>query len=344
VCRYLTDEAHFDRVPPFAGAIEYVRDNSEPATLAILQGLVANQGDGWTWAIEELDRYYEACSPLAFPAAAVAINSRHVVDLSDEPIPDVARDHLGLAVDAAARLGRRTGEMHAALAAATSPAFKPVPLSGAELTGLSTALRDHGARCFDRLRMNLSTLPDDLVEQAGLALGRRRSLLTWFDRVSDLGSRAGWRTRIHGDYHLGQVLRSRNDFVILDFEGEPTRPLTERRSRHSPVKDLAGMLRSFSYAAWTGLLAYTTRRPEAQSRLEPWARLWEQSTGMAFLQAWREATRGAAFIPADAAALRTLLEAYVLDKVLYELIYELDNRPTWVRVPLGGILALEENR
>jgi maltose alpha-D-glucosyltransferase/alpha-amylase len=172
-------------------------------------------------------------------------------------------------------------------------------------------------------------------------LGRRRALLARFDRVAEISGSAGWRTRIHGDYHLGQVLRVRNDFVLLDFEGEPTRPLIERRARHSPVKDLAGMLRSFSYAAWTGLLSYTTRRPEALSRLEPWARLWEKATSAAFLRAWRDTTAGAPFVPSDEDTWRTLIDAYVLDKVLYELIYELDNRPGWVRVPLGGILGLE---
>jgi maltose alpha-D-glucosyltransferase/alpha-amylase len=341
VGRYLTDDAHFDRVPPFAGAVEYTRGDAEPATLAMLQGLVTNQGDGWTWAIEELDRYYEASSPLTLPADAVAANSRHVLELAAEPDTAAAREHLGIAVEAAATLGRRTGELHIALAAGTSPAFKPVPLAGGELTTLASTLREHGTHIFDRLRVSLSQLPDDLVAQAGLVLGRRRALLTRYDRVADIAGHAGWRTRIHGDYHLGQVLRVRNDFVILDFEGEPTRPLIERRARHSPVKDLAGMLRSFSYAAWTGLLSYTTRRPEALSRLEPWARLWEQATGAAFLRAWRDTTAGTPFVPSDEEAWRTLVDAYLLDKVLYELLYELDNRPGWVRVPLGGILGLE---
>jgi len=339
--RYLTEDAHFDRVPPFAGSIEYVRGDEEPATLAMLQGLVRNQGDGWTWAIEELDRYYEASSPLTFPADAMTALDRDLTSLAAEPDLPVAREHLGIAIEAAATLGRRTGEMHRALAAATGQAFAPVPLAGSEVTTLAAALRDHGARTFDRLRVSLSQLPDDLVEQAGLVLGRRRSLLARFDRVADLGTTAGWRTRIHGDYHLGQVLRVRNDFVILDFEGEPARRLLERRARHSPVKDLAGMLRSFSYAAWTGLLSYTTRRPEDLARLEPWARLWEQAMGAAFLRAWRETTTGAPFVPSSEDTWRTLLDAYVLDKVLYELVYELDNRPGWVRVPLGGILGLE---
>jgi maltose alpha-D-glucosyltransferase/alpha-amylase len=344
VGQYLSDEARFDRVPPFAGAIEWVQDGSEPATLAMLQGLVANQGDGWTWAIDELDRYFEASAPVAFPTETPGSLGRHVLDVAAEPDSPAAREALGIALDAAAKLGRRTAELHIALAAGTSPAFAPVPLSGHELIALAATLQEHGAHIFDRLRESLAQLPDEVVAQAGLVLGRRRTLLARFDRVADITGPAGWRTRIHGDYHLGQVLRVRNDFVLLDFEGEPTRPLTERRARHSPIKDLAGMLRSFSYAAWTGLLSYTTRRPEALSRLEPWARFWDQSMGAAFLRAYREATAGAPFVPADEGTWRTLLDASVLDKVLYELLYELDNRPGWVRIPLSGLLGLDTER
>jgi maltose alpha-D-glucosyltransferase/alpha-amylase len=344
VGQYLSDETSFDRVPPFAGAIEWAQDGQEPATLAMLQGLVANQGDGWTWAIDELDRYFETSAPVAFPSATAGTVGRHVLDVAAEPDSSVAREALGIALDAAATLGRRTAELHIALAAGTAPAFAPVPLSGHELTALAATLQEHGARIFDRLRVSLSQLPDEVVAQAGLVLGRRRTLLERFDRVADIGGSAGWRTRIHGDYHLGQVLRVRNDFVLLDFEGEPTRPLIERRARHSPIKDLAGMLRSFSYAAWTGLLSYSTRRPETLSRLEPWARFWDQSMGAAFLRAYRGATVGAPFVPTDDATWRTLLDACVLDKVLYELLYELDNRPGWVRIPLSGLLGLDTER
>ena len=145
------------------------------------------------------------------------------------------------------------------------------------------------------------------------------------------------RTRIHGDYHLGQVLRVRTDYVIVDFEGEPARPLQERRAKHSSLKDVAGMLRSLAYAAYVGLINYTARRPEDFEKLEPWARLWERSAAAEFLRAYREAASGAAFLPSGEADLRGLLAVYWLDKVLYELSYELNNRPGWARIPLMGI-------
>ncbi|ODS52892.1 MAG: maltose alpha-D-glucosyltransferase [Acidobacteria bacterium SCN 69-37] len=342
--RYLTEDARFDRIPPFAGAIEHARDDADPATIALLQGLVVHQGDGWTWTLEELDRYYEASAALPFPPEAAAIATRSLVDLAAGPDAAVAHEHLGMAIEAAATLGRRTGELHAALATSTLPDFAPLPLDREALAALAASLRADGARVFGRLRAGVSTLPDDLVEQAGLVLARRRSLLARFDRVAAIDGHAGQRIRIHGDYHLGQVLRARHDVVILDFEGEPARAIAERRARVSPVKDLAGMVRSFSYAAWTGLLAYTTRRPDDLARIEPWARFWEQATSAAFLRGWRDVTAGEAFAPSDPDAWRVLLDAYLLDKALYELLYEIDNRPGWIRVPLGGILALEEDR
>jgi maltose alpha-D-glucosyltransferase/alpha-amylase len=182
-------------------------------------------------------------------------------------------------------------------------------------------------------------LPDSVLERAGLVLSRKSLVL---DRFRQLNTRQidALRTRIHGDYHLGQVLRSKGDFVILDFEGEPARPLAERRTKQSPLKDVAGMLRSFSYAAFSALMKYTTRRPEDFSRLEPWARLWEQSVSSAFLRTYCECVKGAGVIPSDPRLFQQLLEAYVIDKALYELAYELNNRPNWVLIPLTGILEL----
>ena len=149
------------------------------------------------------------------------------------------------------------------------------------------------------------------------------------------------RIRIHGDYHLGQVLRVKNDFVILDFEGEPSRSLAERRAKHCALKDVAGMLRSFGYAAQVGLANYTARHPERGESLASWSWFWEQSVAAAFLHSYRREAGNAVFLPADQAAFKALLEAYLLDKAFYELNYELENRPTWVRIPLAGIAALQ---
>jgi maltose alpha-D-glucosyltransferase/alpha-amylase len=208
-----------------------------------------------------------------------------------------------------------------------------------DIDALRVDLIQHAANAFDALKANVAKLPDTVLERAGLVMSRRTVVL---DRLRQLATQPtdALRTRIHGDYHLGQVLRSKGDFVILDFEGEPARSLAERRTKQSPLKDVAGMLRSFSYAAFSALIKYSTRRPEDFSRLEPWAKLWEQSVSSAFLRTYCESVRGVPVIPSDPQQFAQLLEAFVIDKALYELTYELNNRPNWVVIPLTGILAL----
>jgi maltose alpha-D-glucosyltransferase/alpha-amylase len=339
VGRYLTEKAHFQGTPPFAGSIEYVPAEGETSTLVMLQGLVANEGDAWKWTLEEVERYYEESAPLPFPEAAAA-ELQNPFELSQNPPSQLARNHIGIYLDSAATLGRRTAELHLALAQPTDdPAFAPEPLTSSDLQNLRADLRRQAASVFEVLKGSMSQLPDDVIDIAALVLSRRRPILDHF-RLLATDSLNAERTRIHGDYHLGQILRSKTDFVILDFEGEPARPMAERRAKQSPLKDVAGMLRSFSYAAYATLINYTARRPEDLGRLEPWARLWERSIAAEFLRAYREKALGAKFLPSDDNDFRKLLDAHLLDKALYELLYELNNRPAWVRIPLLGILSL----
>ena len=230
--------------------------------------------------------------------------------------------------------------MHMALAVPTdNSAFQPEPLTTEDVRALTLALRDHAGSVFNALKASLSGLPDDVVDRAALTLGQRRRILDRFRGLEQIDP-GMVRIRIHGDYHLGQVLWVKNDFVILDFEGEPARPLAERRQKQPALKDVAGMLRSFSYAAFASLLSFTTRHPEEYGSLERWAAFWEKWISAAFLRAYRQTAADAPFLPARSEHLQTLLEAFLLDKALYELKYELNSRPGWVRIPLHGILEL----
>ncbi len=342
VGRYLTEKANFDRVPPFAGSIEYESKDGENLTLVMLQGLVANEGDGWKWTIEELDRYYENCATATLPEN-LGDDLATPLELSAQPPSEAAKEHVGLYLESAATLGKRTAEMHLALGSPTAdPAFSPEPFASEDLQSLIKGLQDHAASVFDVLKERVSSLPDELLEVAASVLSRRRRILQHFATFSsrDSGSPLPQRIRIHGDYHLGQVLRVKTDFVILDFEGEPARPLAYRRSKQCALKDVAGMLRSFSYAAYATLINYTARRPEDLATLEPWARFWERSVSAEFLRAYRQAAHGADFLPADESDFQNLLDAFLLDKALYEVLYELNSRPAWVRIPLMGIMSL----
>jgi maltose alpha-D-glucosyltransferase / alpha-amylase len=279
------------------------------------------------------------CAPLPFPENAGA-ELENTLDFADNPPSQLARDHVGIYLDAAATLGRRTAELHRALASPTGdPAFAPEPLSSDDAEALASRVRQRASATFDLLRDRLPFLSEEVIEIAASVLSRRRQLLQRLQMPGHITS-GGQRIRIHGDYHLGQVLRVKTDFVILDFEGEPTRPLPDRRAKQSPLKDVAGMLRSFSYAAYASLSNFTARHPGDVANLERWAQLWQRSATAEFLRAYRQTAGAANFVPARTEDFRALLDVFLLDKVLYEVAYELNSRPAWVRIPLLGILSL----
>jgi len=233
--------------------------------------------------------------------------------------------------------------LHLALATSTAnPAFAPEPFSAHDLAADSARIDAQITRTLAALKRAFNTLPEELItDSAALILSRRNNLLSRSHIITEARPRdAGLRTRIHGDYHLGQVLRARGDYVILDFEGEPARSLPERRAKQSPLRDVAGMMRSFSYAAYSALDHFTQRRPGTAKSLEPWAQLWQNAACTEFLSAWRTTVAANPDLTPQPLQAHRLLNAYLLEKALYELLYELNNRPAWVRIPIAGILAL----
>ena len=337
---HLSEECGFPHIPRFGGVLEFVDRQGARFTLGMLQELVANQGDGWTWSLEELRLYYEAHAVEPAPAALVEASKRALLPLSEESLPEAVAASMGLYLEAVATLGRRTAEMHLTLATESeNPAFRPQPLDKGDLGLLAHQFRERATDALDGLKSRLAALPDELVELVGPLLARRRQVLDAFRRLEETEATLQ-KIRIHGDFHLGQVLRVRGDFVVLDFEGEPARSPEERRSMQSPLKDVAGMLRSFSYAAHAALATYLARRPQDADTLEPWARLWSKFASAAFLASYRTVAAGAAFLPADSNTFTRLLDAFLVDKAFYELGYELDHRPSWARIPLLGLLAL----
>jgi maltose alpha-D-glucosyltransferase/alpha-amylase len=340
ITQYLSDVRHNLHVPSFVGALYYRPREGEDVTLGMFQNLIDNQGDGWSWTLDELGRYYERQATQSFAPGLRPLLRRPTLSSLGDILASEAVDIVGLYVKAATTLAQRTAEMHLDLAAGPpARGLAGSRMSREQMGELAQRLHEHARQIFDALKMNIARFPDDVVEHAALVLGRRREIAERFRGLADLDLDLQVM-RIHGDYHLGQVLRAMDDFVILDFEGEPARPLAERRAPQSPLKDVASMLRSFSYAAQVGYQAFVARHPRDAAPLEPWAKLWENCVSAAFLRAYREAVADAALLPAKNAELGLLLDAFLLDKALYELNYELNNRPTWTRIPLLGILAL----
>ncbi|HLY42976.1 MAG TPA: maltose alpha-D-glucosyltransferase [Terracidiphilus sp.] len=348
--RFLTDTAHFPHIAPFRGDISVVRDGGEKTTVAMLQGLVENVGDGWAWFLDQLAEFFPSVAGLGGPPEAPAPSF-----LSDLPVKSDAEAVAGTALSAAKLLGRRTAEMHLALAMPTSDsAFAAETLSPEDLTRDARRIDAQITSTLGALKLKISALSDQISDQAALLLSQRINLFTRANAIA--GSHAaGQCIRIHGDYHLGQTLRVEGsslpatertgDFILLDFEGEPARPFSERRQKQSPLKDVAGMLRSFSYAAHAGLegfapVATEAGHPHRAESLTAWAVFWENSVSTSFLQAYRETiSANSALLPSPVQS-QAMLAAYMLEKALYELLYELNNRPDWLHIPLAGILAL----
>jgi maltose alpha-D-glucosyltransferase/alpha-amylase len=342
--RFLTERAHFDRVPKTAGALEFHRPRAEPTALGILQELVPNQGQGWQWILDVLGRFYEQVASESHRLKNIEADGPSLIELSDLDPPSDVFEVVGAVLRSAGVLGQRTAEMHLALASdLDDPDFAPERLSPAEFGEMTRRLQAQGRKTFAAVKAERASLPESIQTSAARIVDEGPALVARFGKLSDLTDGLV-KIRCHGDYHLGQVLWQENDFVILDFEGEPGRSVAERRVKQSPLRDVAGMLRSFDYAAYSVLLNVTSHRAEDFDRLEPWARIWRTWTSASFLRAYRQSVSTAGLLPADALATRRLLEFFMLEKILFELQYELDYRPDWVRIPMFGIMQLLEHR
>jgi maltose alpha-D-glucosyltransferase/alpha-amylase len=258
-------------------------------------------------------------------------------------LPTPILDSISPYLDAVGLLGKRTAELHLALASeSTDPAFAPEPYTAQFQRTFNETLHSLTERNLALLEAKLNELPPELRDKAKNVTARQGEILRRYDSV--LGSPIqAMRTRIHGDYHLGQVLYTGSDFVIIDFEGEPARPISERRVKRSPLQDVAGMLRSFHYAAFSFHLASSDRATTEEIKsydVRPWAERWYASVSDRFLNAYFENVAGASFIPPVRDELFPLLRLHLLEKAVYELGYELNNRPAWVAIPLEGISQL----
>jgi maltose alpha-D-glucosyltransferase / alpha-amylase len=336
VGRFLT-ERYFAGAPAVVGAIEYRRRRGEPITLGVVHQYVPHEENAWQYTLDQLSSYFERL----LTAARDRLSSAP----GDGPEAD---ELIGQYLPMARLLGRRTAELHAALAAgAEDPAFAPEPFGKMYQRSLYQSLRNLIGHVVGEMTARLDTLPEETQPAARALLDRQDDLLRRFRGILDRAL-GGARVRCHGDYHLGQLLFTGNNFVVTDFEGDAARSISERRLKRSPLRDVASMVRSFDYAAHTALYGLATRRghtpglvrDEDQAALAPWAAWWYRRVAREFVSAYLSEPGVAGLLPADEPSRRLLLDFLTLEKALQEFANELIFRPEGARIPLAGVLAL----
>jgi len=320
--------------PRVLGSLSQSSAGKEPRSLGLVQRFVPNQGTAWQFTLTQLEGFFEAVSARGVEAAPAALRGPWSALSRSAPAPFLA-ELIGPYLGHASLLGTRTAEVHRVLASGNAPAFRPEPFTveqrQASYERASSALR----RTAEALRRRAASVPLEAQLLTARFLGREVELNERLEHITRCPLEAA-RTRCHGDLHLGQVLFTGEDFVLIDFEGEPARPLRERRAKQSPLCDVMGLIRSFDYAT-EAVLRSGRFQPETATRLGPWASAWRQAVVAEFLRGYLRAAGSASFIPTGERELDALLDFYELEKVVYEVGYELDNRPGWLTLPLAGI-------
>ena len=335
--QYLSEEARFGNVPAYAGSLEYQPRQGDAEALGLMMDLVPNQGDAWSYTLGAVDRYFESLLETKHeietkpPRPSVPLG----VEIEDIPEEFLARAD-GFFMEMMALLGQRTGELHLALAAAPGAQFRPELFSKLYQRSVYQSLRSLFRRVSSTAKKAKRGAEEKTQEGIDNLLAMEQQILARFSSITRTKINAE-KIRIHGDYHLGQVLFTGRDFMIIDLEGEPARTLSERRLKYSAFRDVAGMLRSFHYAVSSRYLHYAEVRPEDRAFLAEWVSPWYEWVRRSFLASYLRTVEGASFVPAEHEQLMTLIDVFVLEKAIYEVGYEINNRPDWLDIPLEGI-------
>ncbi|MBE9093405.1 maltose alpha-D-glucosyltransferase [Tychonema sp. LEGE 07203] len=358
--RFLTDRHSLQNYAPISGQLEYRTADQKAVTVGILQKLIPDSRDAWSYTLDTLRDYFEqvmtveakyasdilSTSPEDYLPSALTAQTRQsnslLADLSLE-VPALARELIGSYLASAELLGQRTAELHLALASDTeNPAFAPENFTSFYQRSIYQYMRNLAGRTLLLLKKRLSKLPPETQKLGQILLNREDFLMERFKSILNLRITAD-RIRCHGDFHFGQVLYTGKDFVIIDFEGERNRPLSERRMKRSPLRDVAGMLQSFNYAVTMALRNEVESgmiRPENLSEMQQWANVWHRWVSLTFLKSYLSTAADASFLPKSVPELEVLLNAYILEKAVSELSDELQYRLDWAEIPLQRILQL----
>lgn len=333
IARFLSENTSFRNSPKYSGSIEFRDDDGKTTVFGLLQEKVDNQGDAWNMTIDSVGRFYERVMAKAKKEKLPKLVNRPALVFEDAP--ELIQEFIGRGFyERVVRLGQRTAEMHLALASDnTNPAFAPEPFTSNYQRSLYSSLRKLLRDRFKLLRQSLGKLNSDAQQLAERVLSLEDNILECFSEIYQIRIN-GVKTRIHGDYHLGQVLFTGKDFMIIDFEGEPGFSFSERRLKKSPYKDVAGMMRSFHYAAFGKILLNENYRQQDLQLLEAWAEQWQHYVSRFYLGAYMDKMGLGTELPAED---DVLIRTYLIEKAVYELGYELNGRPDWTVIPLRGI-------
>ncbi|MBV9392730.1 MAG: putative maltokinase [Verrucomicrobia bacterium] len=332
--KHLSEKCDFQNVPTYLGDLQYTAPDQDPASIVMMQAFTPSEQNGWSHTLAAVDRYFDRvlAEPQLVQPPAIGLWEQ-----IPEPFLSVIE---GVHLETVRLLGERTADMHLALAKDTeSPDFAPEPFTLQHQRSVYQSIRSETRQSISLLNRSLAQL-DDYPKSLAIKV---------IDRITELSNCNDYllqdtiivkKIRIHGDYHLGQLQFTGKDFIILDFEGEPARSLGERRLKRSALIDVAGMIRSFNYAAHYGLLESRTVRPSDQDMLQAYGDLWSTRAAQVFLDAYLERSQDASFVPREVQDLKLLLRSYLISKAVYELRYELNNRPKWISIPLRGLISL----
>ncbi|MEW6534426.1 MAG: maltose alpha-D-glucosyltransferase [Candidatus Auribacterota bacterium] len=337
ITHHLSTETRFEHIPPFVGALEYTTPDNEPATVAIIQKYMEHTADAWTYTVDAVSGYFESVLSGKDELADMDFELPAMLDVDPDTVPVFMQDLLGGAyLQMAELLGKRTGELHLALAEITDSTFQPQAFSTLYQRSVCQSIQSLVRRNFLQIKKYKSLLPENIRKEAEAIASSEQKIVKRLETINQKKFHA-MKIRIHGDYHLKQVLFTGKDFVIIDFEGEPARTLSERRLKHSPLKDAAGMIRSFHYAAYSALFLLHSVRPEDRTLIEKWIEPWHRFSSGAFMFGYLNTIQDSGLIPETREDLEALLQAFLIEKAVYEIGYELHNRPDWTIIPIRGI-------
>jgi len=335
--RFLSEKTPFKNAPSYGGSLLFLEEKKRPVILGLIQNKIDNRGDAWSTMLEDLSAYYDRVMAIEDQRIPKLLHKERLYFMD---VPAKVRTLIGRSTyKRVTTLAKRTAEMHIALASNEGEdSFLPCLFCKEDQESLYKNQVQLVNDQLTALQHHLNAFSKQVAEEAQAVIEQKSQILQILEKIIQFPIVAT-QTRVHGDYHLGQVLDNGEDFYIIDFEGEPMRPIEERRSKTSPFKDVAGMVRSFHYAAYGELYLHPEKYVEENlPALEEWAAQWFHYISRFYLTAYFDCAERQGFIPTDQKQLQTLLRTFIIEKAIYEVGYEMNNRPNWLKIPLRGVL------